>query len=103
MALTTDLLHAPAANTDAVVTLSAKSTGRNISQIEWSYSATPDAGSHLKVENGAGTQVKKWFITAGGPGFMPLSGFAEGSDATDLIITLSAGGTGISGTVSVTP
>lgn len=97
--LSSDDVHAPAANTAAAVTYSgAAGTQHRIAGIAWSYSDTP-TGGNLKVEDGSGTTVFEIDVTDKGHGFVPL--LAKGSDDTDLIVTLAAGGAGISGKVSV--
>jgi hypothetical protein len=94
-------VHAPSANTAAVVTYSAVSTARHaISGIAWSYSAAP-TGGNLQVEDGSGTTVFSMDITAAGAGFIPFDPPKKGSLNTALIVTLAAGGGGISGKVSV--
>ena len=49
--------------------------------------------------NGSGTTVFSLDITAAGPGFLPLEKL--GTPNTAMIITLAAGGVGISGKVCV--
>jgi len=96
--------HAPASNTAAVLTYAAIAAGPTspkshvVSGITWSYSGTP-TGGNLKVEDGAGNIVFTMDITAGGAGFLPWSG--RGSPNTAMIVTLAAGGSGVSGKVSV--
>jgi len=93
--------HAPSSNTAAVITKTAAAAGiaNVVSFIAWGYSGTPTAGS-LKVEDGSGTVIFGPIpITAAGPGFFPVA--IKGSAATALIVTLAAGGSGVSGVVSV--
>lgn len=91
--------HYPAANVAAVVTLAANATGRHvIERISWSYSAAPTGGS-IQIEDGAGNIQRKFFIAAGGPYSIPV--LFIGSLNTACIITLAAGGAGISGTLDV--
>ena len=97
------LRHVPAAATAAVVTIEADASRPNvISQIFWSYSAAPTAGS-LKVEDVSGTIV--WgphHITAGGPGqvdFMPP--LCNAVKNTAMIVTLASGGGAVEGVLSV--
>ena len=98
---TTSDVHAPASNTAAVVTYTANATKAHaIGGIAWSYSGTPTSGN-LKVENGSGTVVFTIDVTTAGPGFIPFVPTLEGSTNTALIITLAAGGSGVTGKVSV--
>lgn len=101
MPLSTANISAPASNTAAVVTLAAKTVGRDYSGIFWSYSAAPTNGQ-LTVENGGDTVIKL-YITASGPGFLPFNGTIEGDDNEAVTVTLSAGGSGVSGSVMVIP
>lgn len=71
-----------------------------IGGIAWSYSAAPTSGN-LKVEDGSGTTVFSIDITVSGPGFIPFARPLKGTANTALIVTLAAGGTGVSGKVSV--
>lgn len=92
--------HTPAANTAAVVTLTAAGAGVSnvIRGIAWGYSEAPTGGS-LKIEDGAGTTVFSVPITAAGPGFIPV--FGKGSANTALVVTLAAGGGTCVGSVNV--
>lgn len=97
-------MNAPTSNTAAVVTVSGISRiPIQVSQVFWSYSGTPTAGS-IKIEDGSGNTV--W-----GPFAVTSAGFAhatfdpplQGTAGTDLIATLAAGGAGVSGVVGITP
>lgn len=101
-AASTSDVHAPASNTAAVVTYAAAGSGVSnvIGGIAWSYNATPTAGN-LKVEDGSGNTVFTVDITAAGPGFFIFPRPKKGTANTALIITLAAGGSGVSGKVSV--
>ncbi len=101
---------APAANTAAVVTYPAVAAKNNgvvnmsnvIGKVVWSYNGTPTGGS-LKIEDGSGNIVfGPHYITAGGPGDITFDSPKKGSADTALIVTLAAGGAGISGAVSCT-
>jgi hypothetical protein len=100
-ASTTDV-SAPASNTAAVVTYAAVSDRRHaVSGVAWSYSAAP-TGGNLKIEDGSGTTVFSLDITAAGPGAFYFSPSPKvGSLNTALILTLAAGGSGVSGKLSV--
>lgn len=94
-------VHVPSSNTAAVITYAAAGAGIShvISGIAWSYSGAPTAGN-LKVEDGSGTTVFSVDITAAGPGFIPFSTPLKGTANTAMIITLAAGGSGVSGKVN---
>ena len=94
--------HSPASNTDAVITIPAQTgVAHEIEQIDFSYDLTPGAGSYIQLESPSGTILKKLYVTASGPGPLPLgnSGVkcAVGEAA---IVTLLAGGSGVSGSVN---
>lgn len=94
-------IHAPAANTAAVVTYAATAgVSHVIKGIAYSYSAAP-TGGNLKVEDGSGTVVFSMDITAAGPGFIPFDAAKKGTVNTAMIVTLAAGGVGVTGKVSV--
>lgn len=94
-------VHVPSSNTAAVITYAAGGAGVShvISGIAWSYSAAPTAGN-LKVEDGSGTTVFSVDITAAGPGFIPFAAPLKGTANTAMILTLAAGGSGVSGKVN---
>jgi hypothetical protein len=95
-------VHAPASNTAAVVTYSAGGSGvaHVISGVAWSYGGAPTSGN-LKIEDGSGTTVFSVDVTAAGPGFIPFNPPLKGTANTAMIVTLAAGGSGVSGKVSV--
>lgn len=95
-------IHAPSSNTAAVVTYAAATDKQHvITGIAWSYDGAP-TGGNLKIEDVSGTTVFSIDITAAGPGVIyfnpPKSAAAKN---TALIITLAAGGSGVTGKVSV--
>lgn len=91
--------HAPSANTAAVVTLPAVAGSRTrIEQITWSYSNSPTNGG-VTITGLEGDDYQ-FGITAGGPGFVPTAGVRSESN-TAAVITLAAGGSGISGKINV--
>lgn len=93
--------HSPAANTAAVVTFAADpGTKHVITKINWSYDAEPTSGL-LTVSSG-GQTVFSQFITASGPGFHDFHEGLKGPANSAMVVTLSAGGTDVSGAVSVT-
>ncbi len=95
-------IHAPAANNAAVVTYAAVAGVRHaISGIAWSYSAAPTNGG-LTIQDVSGTTVFTIDITAAGPGVIIFPRAKKSAAVnTALIVTLAAGGGGISGKVSV--
>jgi hypothetical protein len=96
-------VHAPAANTAAVVTYNAVATGQHVvSGVAWSYSGTGTlTGGNLKVEDGAGTTVFTMDVTEKGAGFVPFAPPKRGRKNTLLRVTLAAGGADVTGRVSV--
>lgn len=95
-------VHAPASNTAAVVTYAAAGAGvaHVIGGVAWSYNATPTAGN-LKIEDGAGNIVFTVDVTTSGAGGYTFPRPKKGTANTAFIITLAAGGSGVSGKVSV--
>lgn len=97
-------LHAPAANTAAVVTYAATASVKHvITGIAYSYTGSGTlAGGNLKVEDVSGTTVFTMNIQDKKEGVLvfprPLRAAAVN---TALIVTLAAGGANVSGTVSV--
>jgi hypothetical protein len=97
---TTSDVHAPSSNTAAVLTYSAVSDRRHVlDSVQWSYSGSPTSGN-LKVEDGAGTTVYSVDVTAAGPGFFNFEPALAGRANTAMIVTLAAGGSGVSGKVN---
>lgn len=96
--LLTDL-HLPAANAAATKTVAAVAGKRHvIHQIAWSYDATP-TGGNLKIENGSGTTLFSFDIITGGPGVINFNP-KKCSVNTAMIVTLAAGGSGVTGKVN---
>jgi hypothetical protein len=102
IAASTNDVATPAANQAATITYAAGAAGVShcISGLMWSYSAAP-TGGNLQVQDGSGNVVFSMDITAAGAGFIPFSPPKKGTTATAMIITLAAGGNGVSGKVSV--
>lgn len=91
----------PGSNAAAVVTYAAVADSYHVvSGLAWSYSNTP-TGGNLKIEDGSGTTVFSVDITTGGAGFLPFSPYKRGTTNTAMIVTLAAGGSGITGKLSV--
>lgn len=88
---------APAANTAAVITFAAAAGQRHhLVSVAWSYSAAP-TGGRLTVEDGAGVFVFDVDITAAGPGSKDFLWPIRGEVNTAMVVTLAAGGAGVSG------
>lgn len=84
----------PAANTAAVITLSAKDERRHVVHfVQWSYSAAPTGGK-LTITRGGVTEFDV-DITAAGPGGFNL--YFAGKVNEAVVITLAAGGAAIVG------
>ena len=95
-------VHAPASNTAAIVTYNADATNKHcISGVAYSYDVLPTAGKNLKIEDGAGTVIFSIDIVSAKNGEIYFNPPKIGSLNTNLIITLAAGGAGITGKVSI--
>jgi hypothetical protein len=101
-AVSTSDVHAPASNTAAVLTYAAGGAGVShvIDTVAWSYSGGDPTGGNLKIENGSGQTIFSVDITSQGPGFFPFPRPKKGTANTALIITLAAGGSGITGKIN---
>jgi hypothetical protein len=101
-AVGTGNVHQPASNTAAVVTKAAGGAGVSnvLGGVYWSYDLDPTGGS-LKIEDGSGTTIFFVSITSKGPGFLPFRPALKGTANTALIVTLAAGGSGVTGKVNV--
>ena len=96
------LVHAPASNTAAVITIAAvPGVAHELESVSFSYDAAPTGGS-ITIESPSGTVLQKLFITAAGAGPMPFGGSCLKSTSVNaaMIITLAAGGGGVSGIVN---
>lgn len=100
VSFSSDLHHAPAANTAAVVTIAADASRPNIvSQVFYSYSAAPTGGSLIITDGG--TEVFKQHITAAGPGQVDFVPPLKGASNSAVVVTIAAGGGVITGTCTV--
>jgi hypothetical protein len=93
----------PVANADAVITKAAPGAGKHntISAVYWSYDGTPTGGAlHIDSGNSA-HRIFSIDITAGGPGFMHFDPPRKINAATALIVTLVAGGAGVTGKLNI--
>lgn len=99
-----------AANQAATVSLQGSSTGViggaaqnpavEISSVWWSYSGTP-TGGRLTITDGSANNWIDVDITAGGPGFINFVPPVQMLAATNMLVTLAAGGSGVTGKVGV--
>jgi hypothetical protein len=95
-------VSAPSSNTDAVVTFAAVSGNCHVvSGLVFSYIGGTPAGGNLKIEDGAGNTVFNVDITSQGCGFIPFSPAKKGTAGRAMIITLTAGGSGVSGKLTI--
>lgn len=70
-----------AANTDVVITLTGidastapgAAARHMIKQIGWSLTGEPVAAVSVTVQSPSGTTIESFYITKGGPGFMPYT------------------------------
>ena len=91
-------VHAPAANTAAIVTLSAVTAKKHyLPRVAWSYNAVPTGGGLTVTDDG--DTVFSVSITADGAGYLPL-GIESGTSNTDMVVTLAAGGAAVTGKVN---
>lgn len=95
-------VHAPAANTAAVVTYAADATPRShiITGIAWSYYGGIPVGGNLQVTDGA-TVIFNIDIHEEGPGAIEFPRPKKGANNTAMAITLAAGGAGVTGKLSI--
>ena len=88
--------------TNVLLTLTIAAPGREdlrnaFNYIHWSYSGTPAIGILTII---SGDLTETMFITSGGVGFLPFEGVAFAKN-TAVIVTLSAGGAGVNGSVAI--
>lgn len=97
----TNHIHVPAVNAAATITLAAPGAGKHwlISSVEWSYDATP-TGGQLSITD-AGTRAFFVYVKEGGPGFFQWEPVKQFSANAPVVISLTAGGAAISGSVNV--
>ncbi len=92
-------VHAPSADTAAVVALAAAEDIRHVvTCILWSYNATPTGGS-LTITDGTTTIVVA--VVDQGPGKIDLPRAFCGIQGDAVTVTLAAGGGGVTGRVNV--
>ena len=96
----TDDVHAPAANTAAIVLYPATPTVYHvISGLAWSYDAAPTGGNITIVMNGS--TVFDLDVTTLGPGFFPFEPPKRFGVGDAVSVTLAAAGLAVTGKVSV--
>ena len=97
-------VHEPAANTAAVVTYTAAAAVKHvITGVAWSYVGGIPTGGNLKVEDVSGTTVFSIDIDESGPGSHEFPKPKKSAAAnTAMIITLAAGGAGVTGKLNIT-
>ena len=95
-------VHEPNANTAAVVTYAASTGVKHvITGIAWSYAGGIPASGSLKVEDVSGTTVFVMGITEEGAGIITFPKPKKAAAAnTAMIVTLAAGGSGVTGKLS---
>jgi hypothetical protein len=102
VAASTADVAAPAANAAAAVTYAgASGVTHCVGQLCWSYNGTP-TGGNLKIEDGSGNTIFSLDITQSGPGIILFNPPKKGAAGNALIVTLAAGGSGVSSKVSIT-
>ena len=96
-------VNAPAVNTAAVVTYAADATKKHvITGVAWSYAGGTPVGGNLKIEDVVGTVIFTVDIDKSGPGGYEFPRSKIGAAAnTAMVVTLAAGGAGVTGKVSV--
>lgn len=92
--------HFPAANTAAVVTIASDSAELWVLEaIDFSYDGTPSGGS-ITITSG-GTTIYKQAITASGAYRREFDYGLKSNLGEEVVITLAAGGAGVTGTLFV--
>ena len=92
--------HSPAANTAAVITKVAVAGQRHfLTGVGWSYDDDPTGGNLIITDGGA--TVFEIDITKGGPGFIPFDAPIRAAVNSQVVVTLAAGGAGVSGIVNL--
>ena len=96
-------VHAPAVNTAAVVTyIAVAAVKHHITGVAWSYDGGIPINGNLLIEDVAATDVFTMDITEEGPGFVVFPKPKQSAAVnTAMIITLAAGGAGVTGKLSI--
>lgn len=85
--------NADSTNTEAKITIPAKPNGVavEIEALEFSYDGTPTTPQLLTVESPENTIIRRWWVTAGGPGPISFSGSCiRGAAGQAMVIRLPA-------------
>jgi hypothetical protein len=92
--------HLPSSNTACIITLAALTDAKYvIHAVQWSYTAAP-TGGRLTIAFGASpTTELDVDIISGGPGGFGLD--LAGAKNEQMVVTLSAGGSGITGKLNI--
>jgi hypothetical protein len=89
-----------AANANVVITIAAPAASMKqiLRAVGWSYDDDP-TGGRLTIHENTTERVWDWDITASGPGFLsfPDNGWETGQPNHNIVITLYAGGQGVTG------
>jgi len=95
-------VNAPGANAAAVITYAAAGAGVShvLGGVAWSYDADPTGGRLTITDDG--NTVFDVNITSKGPGFFTFPRPKKGTANKALVITLAAGGSGVTGKVNAT-
>ena len=96
-------VSSPGANTTATVTIGAPGAGEAnvLWRVDWSYSATPTAGTgNLTISDGSAT-VYELDIAAAGPGSVDFPNGSWADPNVVVTVALNAGGTSVLGKVNV--
>ena len=93
--------HEPASNTAAVVTLAVPGSGIShvLYSVAWSYDGDPTGGA-LTITIDAATWFKVDIVKAG-PGQFAFDPPLKATANKQVVVTLAAGGSGVSGIVNV--
>jgi hypothetical protein len=92
-------IDAPAANTAAELTFAAEAGRRHVVyKIGWSYDDTP-VGGQIQVFSGGEAMTAPFYITSGGPGWLPFT--VVGKIGQNLLVQVTAGGAAVTGSIWV--
>lgn len=97
---TNDVVDPGSSNADATITYTADPGNAHvIGEIHYSYDGTP-TGGNLTIEDGDnGNLICDLDITAGGPGRVIFTWPIYGTGGWEMVVTLAAGGSGVTGKI----